>query len=537
LLRLLLSFLGGIFSMLTLGLVMGAVAVGAVFWMYNRDLPSIEVLQQYTPRMISRVYSGEGQIIDEFAQERRLFTPSEEIPDLVKHAFVAAEDQNFYTHPGFDVGGMAAAVAAAVRTRGEEVRGASTITQQVAKNFLLSGDRSIERKIREIILADRIERALEKEDILELYLNEIDLGRRSFGVTAAAQTYFNKPLTELSAAEAAYLAALPKAPYSYDSVDKYDEAVERRNYVLGRMHEDGYIDDATWEEARESPLRTVQRGDFPSFREQLPRGTTSPTRSGGSCRAASARRSSRRAATRSARPWTPSCRWRRRTRSSALSRPSTGAWGSGTARWGRLPAEALGDEAAWRQALAAFEAPRDVTLDGPWYPAVVLEVGDAELRLGIEGEHTETPVVPRADIDWIPGSFADTFSRGDVVLVRKRLTRTAASALDAAAGARGAGRLHGDGREHRAACSPCRGGSATSRRSSTAPRRRGGSRARPSSPSSMRGARLGLHACDHRGGRAHRDRHAEGSGRRRTRRGSTTGPRRCARASRCRGTS
>jgi len=159
--------------MLTLGLAMAALTIGAIFYMYGRDLPSYEVLSQYTPKTISRIYSGEGQIIDEYATERRLFTPAEEIPDLVKQAFVSAEDKNFYTHAGYDPRGMAAAFVEAVQSRGADLRGASTITQQVMKNFLLDGSTTIERKIKEIILASRIEGAMPKEKILELYLTEM----------------------------------------------------------------------------------------------------------------------------------------------------------------------------------------------------------------------------------------------------------------------------------------------------------------------------------------------------------------------------
>ena len=187
-LRFVLLFFGGIFSLFTLGLTMLGLTVGAVFYMYGRDLPSYEVLSQYAPKTISRIYSGEGNIIDEFAIERRLFTPAEEIPDIVKQAFVSAEDKNFYSHSGFDARGMAAAFVDAVKSRGEDVRGASTITQQVMKNFLLDGSRSAERKIKEIILAVRIEKSMPKERIIELYLNEIFLGQNSFGVTAAALT-------------------------------------------------------------------------------------------------------------------------------------------------------------------------------------------------------------------------------------------------------------------------------------------------------------------------------------------------------------
>ncbi|MBP1805962.1 penicillin-binding protein 1A [Rubellimicrobium aerolatum] len=420
-LRFLMSFLGGIFSALCLGLVLAAVTVGAVFHVYGRDLPSTEVLSQYAPRTISRVYNAEGRIIDEFATERRLFTPSEEIPDLVKNAFVAAEDQNFYTHPGFDLQGMAAAGLDAVRSRGADLRGASTITQQVMKNFLLDGSRSAERKIKELILATRIEKAMSKDDILELYLNEIFLGENSYGVTAAALSYFNKPLSALSPGEVAYLASLPKEPSNLHPVRDYARAVERRDYVLRRMAEDGYIDGPTLEAEIAAPLLTVQSGAYPSFRSTLPPRDyfTDEIRrqlsanfgeeeffSGGlSIRATMDPELQVEAA-------------------QALQR-ALEDFDRGLGHWhgtlGQLPAEALGDEVLWREALAGFEAPRDIALGGQWYPAVVLEVGEAEMRLGIEGEHAEAPMVPRADIGWIPGSFAETFAPGDVVLVRKLL--------------------------------------------------------------------------------------------------------------------
>ena len=268
--RFILSIFGAIFSLVTLGIFMAALVVGAVFWMYGRDLPSHESLAQYKPPTISRIYSGKGQLIDEFAQERRLFTPSEEIPDLVKQAFISAEDKNFYTHQGYDPRGIVAAGVEAVKSKGENVRGASTITQQVMKNFLLSGDRRAERKIKEIILATRLEDTLDKEQILELYMNEIFLGQNSYGVTAAAQTYFNKTLQELAPHEAAMLAAMPKAPSDYHPVRQKERLLARRNYVLREMQQNGYIDRATYETEVEMPLRSVQNGDFESFRTALP---------------------------------------------------------------------------------------------------------------------------------------------------------------------------------------------------------------------------------------------------------------------------
>ena len=251
-----------------MGFVVGAWSLGAVVWSFGNDLPSYAQLAQYQPPTISRIYSREGRLIDEFAKERRLFVPIDEIPQVVKYAFISAEDKHFYTHKGFDPVGMAKAAIEALR--GGKMRGASTITQQVMKNFLLGGERSLPRKIKELILAVRIESVLEKNKILELYLNEIFLGQNSYGVAAAAQTYFNKPLEELRPEEAAYLAALPKAPSTYHPVRQLDRAVARRNFVLQEMVQNGFLDPSDGEEAEQTVLRTVQRGDYRSFRSTLP---------------------------------------------------------------------------------------------------------------------------------------------------------------------------------------------------------------------------------------------------------------------------
>ena len=174
--------------------------------------------------MVTRVHAGDGRFLAEFAQEKRIFVPIAEIPDLVKNAFISAEDQNFYDHKGVDVTAVARAVVVNLRNRGSGKRqmGASTITQQVAKNFLLGNERSYERKIREAILAYRMEKILPKNRLLELYLNQIFLGGRSYGVAAASLHYFGKPLNELNISEAAFLGALPKAPNNYDPIKKRD---------------------------------------------------------------------------------------------------------------------------------------------------------------------------------------------------------------------------------------------------------------------------------------------------------------------------
>ena len=416
--RFILSFFGAVFSFLTIGAAMGALMIGAIFWMYSRDLPNHEELANYAPKTISRIYSGEGRMIDEFAEERRLFAPADEIPDLVKQAFISAEDKHFYTHKGYDTRGIAAAVIDAVKSRGRNVRGASTITQQVMKNFLLGGERRAERKIKEIILATRIEETLSKERILELYLNEIYLGANSYGVAAAAQTYFNKTLAELAPEEAAYLAALPKKPAQLHPVRDMQAAIDRRNYVLREMHENGYIDTATYEAARAAPLKSVQNGDYEPFRAQLPprdyftdeirrqlsrdfgegeffgggltiRATIDPEMQVEAARAL-------------------------RAGLEDYDR-SRGEW-RGTGK--TIAKEQLGDEASWRAALAELDVARDI--EG-WYPAVVLDISAKELRVGIEGVE-ETAAVPRNDIEWMKGDFAENFQIGDVVHVRRLLS-------------------------------------------------------------------------------------------------------------------
>ncbi|THH38949.1 PBP1A family penicillin-binding protein [Aliishimia ponticola] len=420
--RFILSFFGGIFTTLTLGLAMVALGISAVFYMYGRDLPSHESLAQYTPPTISRIYSGQGRLIDEFAQERRLFAPIETIPDLVKQAFISAEDKNFYEHEGYDLRGIAAAAVDCARSRGSGCRGASTITQQVTKNFLLDGSRQAERKIREIILASRITDTLSKDQVLELYLNEIYLGANSYGVAAAAQTYFNKTLDQLKPREAAYLASLPKQPAKLHPVRDMEYAIERRNFVLKEMYENGYIDRDTYAGEVNEPLRSVQNGDYESFKSVLPPRDyfTDEIRrqlsqnfgegeffSGGmTVRATIDNEMQPVAAT-------------------ALRRQLE-QYDRGLKRWrgtGKtIPADTLTDPDAWRDALASVAVARDIDLDGTWHVAVVREVQENQLRLGIEGvEETEAEphVVPRKDIAWMKGNFFDNFTPGDVVHVRR----------------------------------------------------------------------------------------------------------------------
>ena len=427
------GFLGTIFTLITMSTIVCGLSLGGIFWVYGRDLPSHEFLAQYKPPTISRIYSAEGKIIDEFAKERRLFTPANQIPDLIKNAFISAEDKNFYEHPGYDMRGIFAALVDAVQSRGKRIRGASTITQQVMKNFLLDRSRRAERKVKEIILATRIERSLTKEQILELYLNEIFLGQNSYGITAASQTYFNKTLDELAPHEAAFLAALPKAPSDYHPVREKERLFERRNYVLKEMFQNGYLPKRIYEYELTQPIKSVQGRDYTGFRSKLPsrnyftdeiRRQLSETfgeeeffTGGMTVRSTFDPILQRKAAL-------------------ALQRGleqydrRQGIW-RGTGK--KVPFAILNDEAKWQNSLASLKLPRDINLDGQWIPAVILGIENSEVRIGIEGieETAEGSWIPPTDMTWIKkvfasgklvdvvGQFSDFLNIGDVVLVRR----------------------------------------------------------------------------------------------------------------------
>ena len=241
--------------------VIALVLIITSVWQISQTLPDYSQLAKYEPSVTTRLYAGDGQLMMEYAAEKRLFVPEEKIPSLVKNAFIAAEDKNFYSHFGVDVLGIMRAIIDNLKNigRGRRPAGASTITQQVAKNFLLTSEVSYVRKIKEALLALRIEQAFSKEHILELYLNEIYLGNRSYGVAAAALNYFNKSLDELTVEEAAYLAALPKGPNNYNPKTKYEAAVGRRNWVIDRMLEEDFINVEEASAAKDKPLEVVER--------------------------------------------------------------------------------------------------------------------------------------------------------------------------------------------------------------------------------------------------------------------------------------
>lgn len=248
------------FVMVGIGVLGFVAAAGMVVALYTaylfHDLPDAGELADYRPPTATRVYAWDGTLIGEFSQERRIFVPYEEIPPVVIQAFLAAEDRHFFQHGGIDVSGFGRAMLNNVANlvRGRRLEGGSTITQQVAKNVLLTSDTTIGRKVREAILAQRLESVLTKDQILELYLNEIFLGYRSYGVAAAAYNYFGKSLDELTPAEAAFLAALPKGPNNYHPRNHTAAAVARRNWILGQMREEGWLDEAAEQQAIAEPL-------------------------------------------------------------------------------------------------------------------------------------------------------------------------------------------------------------------------------------------------------------------------------------------
>ncbi len=258
--------LGGI-AVLTISVFAG---VALYLYKLSQDLPDYGSLANYQPPVTTRVYANDGALIAEYARERRLFVPIESIPRRVIDAFLSAEDKDFYSHPGVDINGVMRAVMTNLQNyasgANRRPEGASTITQQVAKNFLLTSEATLERKIKEWMLAFRLESAYTKDKILELYLNEIFLGSGSYGVAAAAYNYFDKSLDQLTIAETAYLAGLPKAPSNYHPVRNYRRAIERRNWVIERMAENQFVSD-------EDAQKAIAEELVPHFR---PAGAQSP---------------------------------------------------------------------------------------------------------------------------------------------------------------------------------------------------------------------------------------------------------------------
>jgi penicillin-binding protein 1A len=275
----LVKILIGLMAFLFAACVVVALVIGGYLFRLSRDLPDYASLANYAPPITTRMHGADGTLIAEYARERRLFVPIASIPPTVINAFLSAEDKNFFEHGGVDFSGVIRAIFINIGNVMHHRRpeGASTITQQVAKNFLLSSEVSMGRKIKEAMLAIKIEKAYTKEQILELYLNEIYLGNASYGVAAAALNYFDKSLTELTTSEAAFLGALPKAPNNYNPFNRMDEAVGRRNWVLERMAENGFINRDSLAAAKAEPLNVrvrpmgAQIADAKYFAEEVRR--------------------------------------------------------------------------------------------------------------------------------------------------------------------------------------------------------------------------------------------------------------------------
>lgn len=383
-----LRWLGYLFGVILLGSLIAAGGAIWVFWEFGRDLPDYRQLANYSPAVTTRVHAGDGSLLAEYAVERRVFVPVSTIPRQVINAFLSAEDQNFYRHPGVDAIGVARAVVTNVKNYGKGRRpvGASTITQQVAQNFLLTKDVSITRKIREAIISFRMERVFTKDQILELYLNQIYLGFGSYGVASAASNYFDKSLDELTVDEAAFLAALPKAPNNYNPLRYYDAAVQRRNYVLGRMVEDGYIPPIEGELARNEIIEVARTDraakiDAPYFAEEVRRelaeryGDNTLYQGGLSVRTTLDPRLQRIA--------------QRELRKGLITYDRRHGW--------RGPVATLDTMDSWAEGVAGVAVPPG---SGDWRLAVVLDVDDKEKEALIGFDDGMKGSIPLAEVKW-----------------------------------------------------------------------------------------------------------------------------------------
>ena len=269
-------FISYLLTLIFLSILSGIAIFFYGLWYFGKDLPDYKELSKYNPNVVTRIHAGNGALLAEYATQKRVFIPINVIPKKVINAFISAEDKDFYNHFGIDLKATLRAFITNINNMGTGKRliGASTITQQVAKNFLLSSELSYERKIKEAILAIRIERAFSKNQILELYLNEIYLGFKSYGVAAAALNYFDKSLDNLDFSEAAFLAALPKAPNNYNPIYKQKQAVMRRNWVLSQMNKNGFIEDEIKEIESKKTINIrkssgIDEGYAPYFAEEV----------------------------------------------------------------------------------------------------------------------------------------------------------------------------------------------------------------------------------------------------------------------------
>jgi len=243
------------------GVLIGGIAVFAILWVFSNKLPDYKFLKNYKPSVSSKVYSGEGELVSDFSAQKRIFVPYNSIPKKVINSFLSSEDKNFFSHPGVDAKGVVRAIINNIKNYlySKRLEGASTITQQVAKNFLLTNEVSLKRKIKEAILAFRIERSLSKKRILELYLNQIYMGQGAYGIASASLEYFDKPISDLNYGEASLLAALPKAPSKYNPYKNIELAKFRRNLVLKNLFYNNYISNKDYNKFIQQEIKLKKR--------------------------------------------------------------------------------------------------------------------------------------------------------------------------------------------------------------------------------------------------------------------------------------
>jgi len=419
--KLLLRFFGFLFAAGTIVFVVGVAGVAGLLWHYSKDLPDYSQLQDYEPPVMTRVHAADGSLVGEYARERRLYIPIQAVPKLVINAFLAAEDKNFYEHGGLDFTGIARAAFSYIENYGSGRRpqGASTITQQVAKNFLLSNEVSLSRKVKEALLALKIERTYSKDKILELYLNEIYLGLGAYGVAAAALTYFDKGVNELTVPEAAYLAALPKAPNNYHPFRARERALERRNWVIDQMANDGFIKSTEAEQAKRTPLNVTTKPPSTHIfaaeyfaeevrRELYDRYGEKKLYDGGL-----------------------SVRTSLDTKLQVLARKTlvSGLVAYDQAHGYRGAVSKLEVGGDWGPKLAEVKAPADIA---PWRLAVVLETGDRSARIGLQPgrdpggaltKERDVGIVPLDGVKWakvkgaVPKRVDQVLASGDVIYV------------------------------------------------------------------------------------------------------------------------
>ena len=411
--RMIARFFAFLFGTATIVGLLGAAAGALILYHYSQDLPDTNQLAKYEPPVTTRVHAADGTLLAEYAKERRLYLPIQAMPKLLLAAFLSAEDKNFYKHGGVDPEGLGRAVVTYLRrSGGGRQQGGSTITQQVAKNFFLTPEQSIERKIREAIIAFRLEATFSKDKILELYLNQIYLGLGNYGVAAAALNYFGKSVHELTISEAAYLAALPKAPSNYHPINNRDAAIGRRTYVVDRMLDNGYVTREDADAARKEGLQVTFRQLSPNsyaagfFAEEVRReiadryGSKKLYEGGLSVRST----------------LDPKLQvLARRALSDGLVRYDE-------ARGWRGATEKIPPGGDWGTALAELPALTDVQ---PWRLAVVLDVNDTIAQVGLQpakiggrvDRKRETGQILPAGVQWTRKRLTQALVAGDVVYV------------------------------------------------------------------------------------------------------------------------